>query len=33
MKDVPEILKWLRGKHLVVSGLEFWGIHHIYISN
>lgn len=33
MKDVPEILKWSRRKHLMVSGPEFWGIHHIYIDN
>ena len=32
MKDVPEILKWSRKKHLMVSGPEFWGIHHIYID-
>jgi len=32
-KDVPEILKWSRKKHLIVSGPEFWGTHHIYIDN
>lgn len=32
VKDIPEILEWSRKKHLVVSGPEFWGIHHIYID-
>lgn len=31
-KDAPNILKWLRNKHLVVSGPEFWGVHHIFID-
>ncbi len=33
IKDVPETLKWSRRKHLMISGPEFWGIHHIYIDN
>jgi len=32
MKDVPEILKWSRRKHLMISGPEFWGTHHIDIN-
>ena len=33
MKNVPEILKWLRRKHLTFSGPKIWGVHHIYIDN
>jgi len=32
MKEVPKILEWSRKKHLIVSGPEFWGTHHIYIG-
>jgi len=32
MKDVPNILKWSRNKHFLVSGPEFWGTYHIYID-
>ena len=32
-KDMPKILEWLERKHLIVSGPEFWGIHHVYIDN
>lgn len=33
IKDIPETLKWARRKHLMISGPEFWGTHHIYIDN
>jgi len=32
MKDIPKILEWSKNKHLIVSGPEFWGTHHIYIN-
>ncbi|MCK4816868.1 hypothetical protein KA005_13950 [bacterium] len=32
-KDVPKILNWSRNKHLLVSGPEFWGVHHIFIDS
>ena len=32
-KDVPDILKWSRNKHLLISGPNFWGIHHVFIDN
>ncbi len=32
MIDIPKILDWSRNKHMIVSGPEFWGIHHIFID-
>lgn len=33
MKNIPEILEWSRNKHLVVSGPNVWGTHHVFIDN
>ena len=33
IKDIPRILEWSKKKHLMVSGPEFWGTHHIYIDD
>ena len=33
IKDIPKILEWSKKKHLIVSGPEFWGTHHIYIDD
>jgi len=31
--NVPEVMEWSRRKHLIISGPEFWGTHHIYITD
>ena len=32
-KNIPKILEWSRNKHLVVSGPEIFGTHHIFIND